>query len=117
MLRAFRRMPRFAVVARSAGDRMAAADATPGFGSPRTYFLRAAEPRCHDAFGSLRRLHLHVGDLSGGRTLRKGTIRGDDLARTGEPPYPFPERDTRIGAGRGAAEPACHTAGACRLCA
>ena len=35
-----------------------------------------------------RHLHLHVGDLSGGRALREKALWRDDMARTGEPPYP-----------------------------
>ena len=116
-LRAPRRMPCVALAARSTGGRVAATDAAPYAEDARTCALRVAEPRCHDAAASLRRLHLHVRHLSGGRTFREGALWRDHMARTGEPPYPVAGRDPRVDPRRGAAEPACHTARACRLCA
>src|SRR5439155_10991312 len=111
-----RRMPCVANAARSPGGRVASADAAPRAYDSRARPLRVAEPRSHDEVTSLRRLHLHVGHLSGGGALREGALWRHHMARTGKPPYPVAGRDTRRGPRRRAAEPTYHTARACRLC-
>ena len=82
-LRAPRRMPRVAFAARSPGGRMGAADAAPYAKDARTRALRVAEPRRHAAAAPLRRIHLHVGLLSGGRALREGSATAPPYGSNG----------------------------------
>ena len=82
-LRTSRRVPCSAFAAGDPGCRLGADRATPYAKDARARPLRIAKPRSYDAAASLRRFHLHVGDLSGSCTLCERALWRGHMARNG----------------------------------
>src|SRR3954463_4141986 len=81
VLQASRRMPCVADAVRLAGDYLAAPRSWISATLARADYVCGAELRGNPAAAAVRRLYLHVRDLSGGRALRQEALWGAPMGR------------------------------------